>query len=53
MVITSAISAAVFPMQMRGIEVIAVPTTLLSNRSGIPNHPGRESDAVLWWPICW
>jgi len=27
-------SAAVFPMQMHGIDVTAVPTTLLSNRPG-------------------
>ena len=25
-------SAAVFPLQMHGIDVVAVPTTLLSNR---------------------
>jgi pyridoxine kinase len=34
-------SAAVFPMQMRGSDVIAVPTTLLSNRPGYPTIRGR------------
>jgi pyridoxine kinase len=38
-------SAAVFPMQMRGIDVIAVPTTLLSNRPGYIR--GRILDADL------
>jgi pyridoxine kinase len=40
-------SAAVFPMQMRGIDVIAVPTTLLSNRPGYPTIRGRILDAAL------
>jgi pyridoxine kinase len=40
-------SAAVFPMQMHGIEVIAVPTTLLSNRPGYPTIRGRVLDAQL------
>jgi pyridoxine kinase len=40
-------SAAVFPMQARGIEVIAVPTTLLSNRPGYPTIRGRILDAEL------
>ena len=34
-------SAAVFPMQMHGIDVIAVPTTLLSNRPGYKTIRGR------------
>ena len=40
-------SAAVFPMQMHGIDVIAVPTTLLSNRPGYPTIRGRAVDAEL------
>ncbi len=40
-------SAAVFPMQMHGIDVIAVPTTLLSNRPGYPTIRGRILDAEL------
>src|ERR1700739_546934 len=40
-------SAAVFPMQMRGIDVIAVPTTLLSNRPGYKTIRGRILDADL------
>jgi pyridoxine kinase len=40
-------SAAVFPLQMHGIEVIAVPTTLLSNRPGYPTVRGRVLDAQL------
>lgn len=40
-------SAAVFPMQMHGIEVIAVPTTLLSNRPGYPTIRGRILEAQL------
>src|SRR6188508_1520960 len=40
-------SAAVFPMQMHGIDVIAVPTTLLSNRPGYPSIRGRVLDAEL------
>jgi pyridoxine kinase len=40
-------SAAVFPMQIRGIDVIAVPTTLLSNRPGYPTIRGRILDADL------
>src|SRR5258708_4742440 len=40
-------SAAVFSMQMHGIDVIAVPTTLLSNRPGYPTIRGRVLDAQL------
>jgi pyridoxine kinase len=40
-------SAAVFPMQMHGIDVIAVPTTLLSNRPGYPTIRGHVLDAKL------
>ena len=40
-------SAAVFPMQMHGIDVIAVPTTLLSNRPGYPTVRGRVLEAQL------
>ena len=40
-------SAAVFPMQMHGIDVVAVPTTLLSNRPGYPTIRGRVLDAAL------
>jgi pyridoxine kinase len=40
-------SAAVFPMQMHGIDVVAVPTTLLSNRPGYPSIRGRVLDAQL------
>ena len=40
-------SAAVFPMQMHGIEVTAVPTTLLSNRPGYKTIRGRVLDAEL------
>jgi len=40
-------SAAVFPMQMRGIDVVAVPTTLLSNRPGYPTMRGKILDADL------
>src|SRR3954469_6287762 len=40
-------SAAVFPMQTHGIDVIAVPTTLLSNRPGYPTIRGRVLDAQL------
>jgi len=41
-------SAAVFPIQMHGIDVIAVPTTLLSNRPGYETIRGRvlEMDLV-------
>ena len=38
-------SAAVFPMQMHGIDVIAVPTTLLSNRPGYPTIRGQVLDS--------
>src|SRR3954464_3971155 len=38
-------SAAVFPMQTHGIDVVAVPTTLLSNRPGYPTIRGRVLDA--------
>lgn len=40
-------SAAVFAMQMHGIDVIAVPTTLLSNRPGYNTIRGRVLDAPL------
>jgi pyridoxine kinase len=40
-------SAAVFPMQMHGIDVIAVPTALLSNRPGYPTIRGRVLEAQL------
>jgi pyridoxine kinase len=40
-------SAAVFPLQMHGIDVIAVPTTLLSNRPGYKTIRGRVLDAKL------
>jgi pyridoxine kinase len=40
-------SAAVFPMQMHGIDVVAVPTTLLSNRPGYPTIRGRVIEAEL------
>jgi len=40
-------NAAVFPLQMHGIDVIAVPTTLLSNRPGYPTVRGRVLDARL------
>jgi pyridoxine kinase len=40
-------SAAVFPLQMHGIDVVAVPTTLLSNRPGYPSIRGRVLDAEL------
>ncbi|MEO6842188.1 MAG: pyridoxal kinase PdxY [Bradyrhizobium sp.] len=40
-------SAAMFPMQMHGIDVIAVPTTLLSNRPGYPTLRGQVLDAQL------
>ncbi|QPF87778.1 pyridoxal kinase PdxY [Bradyrhizobium genosp. L] len=40
-------SAATFPIQLHGIDVIAVPTTLLSNRPGYPTIRGRVLDAQL------
>src|SRR5262249_44486489 len=40
-------SAAVFPMQLHGIDVVAVPTTLLSNRPGYPTIRGRVLEAQL------
>ena len=40
-------SAAVFPMQLHGIDVVAVPTTLLSNRPGYPTIRGRVLEAEL------
>jgi pyridoxine kinase len=40
-------NAAVFPMQMNGIDVVAVPTTLLSNRPGYPTIRGRVLEADL------
>ena len=38
-------SAAVFPLQRHGIDVVSVPTTLLSNRPGYPTIRGRVLDA--------
>jgi pyridoxine kinase len=40
-------SAAVFPMQLHGIDVVAVPTTLLSNRPGYPTIRGRVLETEL------
>jgi pyridoxine kinase len=40
-------SAAVYPMQVHGIDVIAVPTTLLSNRPGYPTIRGQVLEAQL------
>jgi len=40
-------SAAVFPLQMHGIDVVAVPTTLLSNRPGYPTLRGKVLEAEL------
>jgi len=40
-------SAAMFPMQMHGIDVTAVPTTLLSNRPGYPTLRGRVLEAAV------
>lgn len=40
-------SAATFPIQLHGIDVIAVPTTLLSNRPGYPTIRGRVLDVQL------
>ena len=40
-------SAAVFPMQLHGIDVVAVPTTLLSNRPGYPTIRGKVLEAEL------
>ncbi|MBB3999763.1 pyridoxal kinase [Aureimonas pseudogalii] len=40
-------SAAVFPMQAAGIEVAAVPTTLLSNHPHYPTMRGQVLDAAL------
>lgn len=40
-------SAAVLPMQLHGIDVVDVPTTLLSNRPGYPTVRGRVLDAAL------
>jgi pyridoxine kinase len=40
-------SAAVFPMQLHGIDVVAVPTTLLSNRPGYETIRGRVLEAQL------
>ena len=40
-------SAAAFPLQLHGIDVIAVPTTLLSNRPGYPSIRGRVLEAEL------
>ncbi|MCA6102451.1 pyridoxal kinase PdxY [Bradyrhizobium australafricanum] len=40
-------SAASFPIQLHGIDVVAVPTTLLSNRPGYPTIRGRVLDVQL------
>ena len=40
-------SAAVFPMQVHGIDVMAVPTTLLSNRPGYKTIRGRVLEEEL------
>jgi pyridoxine kinase len=40
-------SAAVFPLQMHGIDVTAVPTTLLSNRPGYPTLQGIEERGAV------
>lgn len=40
-------SAAVFPMQMHGIDVVAVPTTLLSNRPGYETIRGKVLETQL------
>ena len=40
-------SAGVLPMQVAGINVSAVPTTLLSNHPGFPSLYGRVLDAPL------
>ncbi|MCS3449079.1 MULTISPECIES: pyridoxal kinase PdxY [Bradyrhizobium] len=40
-------SAATFPIQLHGIDVVAVPTTLLSNRPGYPTIRGRVLDVQL------
>ena len=36
-------SAAVFPMQMRGIDVIAVTNHFAEQPAGISDHPGQDS----------
>lgn len=40
-------SAAVFPLQLAGFEVAAVPTVLLSNHPAYPSVKGRVMDAGL------
>ena len=40
-------SAAVLPLQLAGIEVVDVPTALLSNHPFYPGHRGRLLDADL------
>ncbi|WP_027526792.1 pyridoxal kinase [Bradyrhizobium sp. Ec3.3] len=40
-------SAAVYPMQAEGVDVAAVPTTLLSNHPRYPTLRGRVLDAEL------
>ena len=40
-------SAATLPIQLHGIDVVAVPTTLLSNRPGYPTIRGRVLDVQL------
>src|SRR5690348_1769460 len=41
------ISVSVFPLLLHGIDVFAVPTTLLSNRPGYPTIHGQVLDAKL------
>jgi hypothetical protein len=43
-------SAAVFPMQMHGIDVIAVPTTRLGDRPGYPPIRASGRPAVATPP---
>ena len=40
-------SAAVFPLQLAGFEVAAVPTVLLSNHPAYPSVKGSVLDAGL------
>ena len=40
-------SAATFPLQLAGLEVVDVPTALLSNHPFYPGHRGRLLDADL------
>ena len=36
-------SVAAFPMQIHGVDAIAVPTTLLSNRPGYPTIRDQQA----------